>query len=216
MKVNLIIIAVLSVLLFFGCKKDVEEVEIPTQFLGDFELLNSSIEQFPYSDSIRNFTYLDKNGNEFEGNTQAISKIIVTTKTIRYYEYSMKPYYIEYGTQKLQTILMLPDQGKTIEIKAQVSLEVKENEKPRIADILSISEIGKSALNSYVIIPIDERSREGEFTEAKFPQESIKINGNSYSNVYTIAKEKTIIFFNFEKGIVGFKDVKTEKVYSLK
>ena len=214
MKMQFTYIIAICTFILFGCTKDNKKEESTINF-GAFKLLNTSIQQFPYNDSIREFIYTDSLNNEFTASTSGIINRFASSGHSTKYKNSEETFFLVYQSQEYLTTLSIPSLNKKITVSASAKVNADDYEAIRIADVALIYHWEQSAMKDINIV-INERSRPGEFPDANLPTSTITIHGEIFNNVYSNENDdNTIIYFNFEKGIVGFKDKTTGISYKL-
>jgi hypothetical protein len=218
MKVNYTYIIAICTIVLFGCKKENKNEDPPTIDFGHFELLNTTIQQFPYNDSIMEFIFTDSLNNEYTASTSTIFNHFGNSGHMTKYKDSEENFFLTYHTQTYGTILTIPSLNKKITVEASVKVNADDYEAIRTADVALIHHSGQNTpMKEHVFIAVDERSRPCEFPDANLSKATLTIHGETFNNIYSNENDgNTIIYFNFEKGIVGFKDITTGISYKLK
>jgi len=206
----------LCAILLFGCKKE-EVQEDQVIYVGQYPLLSSSAENFPYNDSLTEFTFTDNLNNDIKASTTAIDHHFTNTYQSAN-DYNSNPsLFIEYINESYRTTLSIPSLNKEIKIEAFVSVDVTDYESIKYADILKVYHTDITSSKQQMVIVLDERTRPNGFPEASVPDSSLTINGKTFTNVYSNKVDKAfIIYFNLEEGVVGFKDNTAGLIYNLK
>jgi hypothetical protein len=218
MRINYTYIIVIFTIVLFGCKK--ENKNPPTIDFGHFELLNTTIQQFPYNDSITEFIYTDSLNNEYIASTIPIFNHFGTSGHLTKYKDSDDYFFLTYQTEKREIRLSIPSLNKQFSIETEVKVDASDYESIRMADVVFIYYLDKfSDFNNGVFIAANERTRQGDFPDYDTPIPILIIHGEIFNNVYSNDNgndTNTIIYFNFKKGVVGFKDKTTGMSYKLK
>lgn len=216
MKRNKICLIGIFILLIISCKKDNDNNESETVDYGFFDLLGSSVQRFPYDGSKTEFIYIDSSGNEIKAITKPISYGATTSGHLMQYKTSTDKFFLKYHTQNLSTRLNLLNFERDINIDADVSVDARDYELIKFADVLTVWEFNNSGLVNSERIIINKRTRSENFIESAPYQDSIELNGKKFTQVYIIGEGNNSIYFNFNQGIVGFKDWENGVIYHLK
>ena len=195
---NLIFILI-SFSLLFSCKKDDKIDTYKSVFIGDFSLLPDSKSKFPYN-GINNIIFEDslKNEVKFKLSNKIDTVITATLKdSIKKINYSYKVGEINYEYKQ-----------DSLNISLMILMESQYFDSAKVYDELLAYRNGAAELR----ILVNQRDLSNDYIKTyPFDTAAVKINifGTTFNNVFAYScfrKESTKVEFNFDLGIVEFKD----------
>lgn len=206
---------------FIGCAKQA----CPDEYeMGDFPLLNSTKDLFPYKDSIVNIVFRDSLGNEVNAIAKRIGfNGLGTTETET--ECLDNPDENIAASAQTETILdfvSIPALDIGFEVRFRVSPNLIKYEDGLVQDIANIrftpfSEYPDSLswTISEINILIDQRNNPELPSNISIAIPSLTLFNKEFTNVYlnTIGNSLVEFYYNNEVGIVGFKEFPNGTMY---
>jgi hypothetical protein len=220
MKKSWVVLFLICVVSFNSCKKEEEEVEREEINIGNFSLLESSGDSFPYQGK-SGMIYVDSANNEVVGAiVQEYKGLGSQGRMVR--DLSEVEKLARYQTEQNTVDIFLPDFNRTVRVKMSVQLD-DFNRYPtniKLADVISI--ISYRQRESYTIednIEIIVNKRSSTRSNDQFNQviSTLDLNGKTFNNVYSDQNnEMFVAYFTLEQGLVGFTDKEQNITYTIK
>lgn len=216
MKINKTQILILLLLpyIIIGCTK---QTACPDEFeMGDFPLLNSTKELFPYKDSIVNIVFLDSLGDEVHAIAKRIGfnglgTSLAQTECLDNPDETIE---VSSHTETILDFVSIPALDIGFQVRFEASPNFIKYEDILVQDIANVrftpfSEFPDSLTYkiSEIIILLDHRNNPEQPSNMSNSIPSVILLNKEFTNVYTntIGKDIVKFYYNNEKGIVGFK-----------
>ena len=203
----------------FGCTKENEDPK--TIDLGLLEFSSTTVKNHQYTESV-GLIFVDDSSNEIATTTSAGVSAFSGYSHLKNIKNSEEMFYLNYRLRSMFSALTVPDINKVFHIRTYVEADDADYESVRIADLISITydNLQPQSVKGFypdIFIVADERLRVGDFPNADQSTPVFTINGKTFTDVYSNEDDDTfVVYFNFEKGIVAFKDKITGISYALK
>ena len=224
MKISKTQILILLILqsIFIGCTKQA----CPDEYeMGDFPLLNSTKELYPYKDSIVNIVFRDSMGDEVHATAKRIgfNGLGITQTETECLDNPDETIAVYARTETILDFVSIPDLNIGFHVRFRVSPYLVKYEDNLVQDIATIdflpfSEYPDTAITfniSQIIILLDQRNNPEipPYTSTAIP--SLTLLNKEFTNVYSNINGNNFIefYYNNEVGIVGFKKIPTGSMY---
>jgi hypothetical protein len=219
----------LIILAFASCT-DIPDFELANTIdFGQIRMADSTIKKIPYLNPNEQFTFMDSASNQFVADIKIISERFKRSSRSYPYDNSEERITIQYQEQELSTTINIDELDIEFTLLTQVHV-YQENifnanyEDLKLSDFANVSASTPILpLSGDVSITAHRRGMESDIPETVPPLSSYIINGKEYKNVYTnkgtaneVLFDNTVIYFNFEFGIIAFKDKVSGITYFLK
>lgn len=219
MKLYFISTLIICTTLFFSCSKEEETEKIETVNGGHINLLETSIEKFPYNNP-KGLIFIDDLGNEIAGTIAIVRTAFNIETTLIQIKNSTSQFYLERHKQHISTTIRIPDINREILIKSEIRDNLSDYESIKLTDVMIINSSSIQGFHrdiNEIFIVVDERSMPGAFPNANQTIPTLTINGITFTDVYSNENNDTfVIYFTFDQKIIGFKDKTTGISYTLK
>jgi hypothetical protein len=219
----------LIILAFASCT-DIPDFELANTIdFGQIRLADSTIKKLPYNKFPQQFIFMDSANNEYEADIRITIEIFNRFSRSYQYDNSEDQFTIMYQSQSLSTDIIIQDLDMEFTMLTSVNV-YNENIFDRDYNNLKLSDYTNISvstpllpLSGDVSITAHRRGIENDIPETVPPMESFTINGKEYKDVYTnegtafgTLFDNTLIYFNYEHGIIAFKDKVSGTTYFLK
>lgn len=226
MRILKIFFPIIIICIFANCNSKENSINCPNPYdMGTFELLESSINMFPFSGLHQKVIFSDSLDNEIEGRIigPSIGFGRATTPDKPCLDNPEIEISIFATTESYSTKIFIDSFDLKFSIGARVSVYFPEYEDNLVADIANIVCSGEGISNPDTIpqippqiaILLNERNRVEDFFQLSNPIGNLEIHGKEFQNVYESLIGSLFIkfYFNFEFGIIGFEDQQTNITY---
>lgn len=223
MRIGSFLIWVLFIVVCLGCNSDDDPLCPDMTDLGSFDLLQSSIDIFPYSNDDSFAVFSDSMGNEIYGE---ISEVVVTyigdTVDIPCAQSPAVNVSATAQIEQIRTTIKFPDLNKTLEVYHRATPLYGFSTDHAVADMASVSiyemPVPQSMLlQGTITVVIDRRSWPFDPIGAAPFRSSVVLDGKEYFEVYS---DETIfgdyvLYYSFTQGVIGFEDLNEDVTYKL-
>lgn len=234
MKANYLLILLIFSVLFFSCdKSDTDELEeeieetrvCPEEFdMGTFTMLKSSKDLFPYSESDSIVVFKDSLGNEIMGEiSEFVSSFSsVFSHNVTCLESTNETFKVKSRNEYLRKIIFFHDINLKFEVRYRVATNLKKYTDNLVFDMARISAMQIVSDDPdfanpipLLVVLINERNSLEILYNPVAPTPLYSIHSIEYNEVFTNTSGVDVIeiYYNFEKGLIGFKEKSTGILY---
>lgn len=206
--------------LLTACNKGKECGSWPND-LGDFQLLPTSREVFPYDEGIKAVVFTDSTGRAYEYQIENNRSLQIpftfnSTCTVNPEYYPLYSLTEEYR----RVAFYIGNEGFRIEQYVKVNREFAD--RLQLADFISVGFYHKSEAfldwKGELQILVNMRDDPEAETQATAFHQELQLNGQTFREVYEQVEDdpdsSRRYYFNLEFGLVGFTDDKGEQIFS--
>jgi len=206
-----------------GCTK---EGNCPDDYdMGAFEMLENSESLFPYDPSQTKAIFSDSLGNEYAGMLSEIETGLGDASHLIACPDDPEMDYTVFAKVEFRSVsISVAGLDLTFTVVFRAYPDMDDYEKGSVADVAIISQFDPSSQNPnneeplpQIFIALDERTWTDSFPQAAEPAASLVIHGKEFTDVYSSQTSLATnqLFFTFQQGMVGFKDLLTGMTYKL-
>ena len=210
----------LSLLLIFASCKKGKLHDCPQSLnLGTFDMLESSLERYPYETGNEKVIFSDSLGNEVEGSLTFFSQSYLTfSANVECIDNRDSSIRVSFEAESKEVKIYFESLDLRFLVLFSIEMNYDKYDNPEYADRAMTRLINKELTTEFPTIPIvlNQRTSTEDLTHWSSPVDEIIINSKRFESVYTTNTGTDImeIYFNLEHGLIGFEDMTTGIMYS--
>lgn len=221
MRIENVVIWVLFIVACIGCNNDDDPMCPEMTDLGSFDLLQSSIDIFPYSNDDAFAVFSDSMGNEIYGE---ISEVVVAyigdTVDIPCAQSPGVNVSATAQVEQIRTTIKFPDLNRILEVYHRATPLYGFSTDHAVADLATVSIYEmpfpqSMLLQGTITVVIDRRSWPFDPVGTAPFRSSVVLDGKEYLEVYSAETllGDYVLYYSFTQGLIGFEDLNEGVTY---